>query len=110
MIWKENIFFQKMLIVADLASLRQYFLFQVSDGKISIDFLLPNGMFIPKTVDFDMPLDMLKQVYPKTNLCVIIGITHVFSCINICHPPRKLFEHEAVRPSVQTSSKGPCKC
>ena len=35
---------------------------QVSDGKITIDFLLPNGMFIPKTVDFDMPLDMLKQV------------------------------------------------
>lgn len=36
---------------------------QVSDdGKITIDFLLPNGMFVPKTVDFEMPLDMLKQV------------------------------------------------
>ena len=31
---------------------------------------------------------------------VNIGITHVFSCINICRVPRKLFEHEAVRPSV----------
>ena len=39
-----------------------------------------------------------------------IGITHVFSGINICQVPRKLFEHEAVRPSVQTSSKGPDKC
>ena len=39
-----------------------------------------------------------------------IGITHVFSCINICWVPRKLFEHEAVRPSVQTSPEGPGKC
>ena len=39
-----------------------------------------------------------------------IGITHVFSCINICRVPRKLFEHEAVRPSVQTSPEGPGKC
>ena len=37
----------------------------------------------------------------------IIGITHVFSCINICWVPRKLFEHKAVRPSVETSSEGP---
>ena len=36
-----------------------------------------------------------------------IGITHVFSCINICRVPRKLFEREAVRPSVQTSSEDP---
>ena len=40
----------------------------------------------------------------------IIGITHVFSCINICRVPRMLFEHEADRPSVQTSSEGPGKC
>ena len=26
-----------------------------------------------------------------------IGITHVFSCSNICRVPRKLFEHEVVR-------------
>ena len=39
-----------------------------------------------------------------------IGITHVFSCINICRVPRMLFEHEADRPSVQTSSEGPGKC
>ena len=29
---------------------------------------------------------------------VNIGITHVFSCINICQAPRKLFEHESIRP------------
>ena len=39
-----------------------------------------------------------------------IGITHVFSCINPCRIRRKLFEHEAVRTSVQTSSEGPGKC
>ena len=39
-----------------------------------------------------------------------IGITHVFPCINICRVPRMLFEHEADRPSVQTSSEGPGKC
>ena len=38
---------------------------------------------------------------------VNIGITHVFSCINICQVPRKLFEHEDVRPSVQTSPNDP---
>ena len=38
---------------------------------------------------------------------IMIGTTHVFSCINICRVPRKLLEHEAVRPSVQTSSEGP---
>ena len=32
-----------------------------------------------------------------------IWITHAFSCINICQVLRKLFEHEADRPSVQTS-------
>ena len=45
----------------------------------------------------------------KTNVHIVdaefilskaIWITHVFSCINICWVPRKLFEHEAVRPSV----------
>ena len=39
-----------------------------------------------------------------------IGITQVFSCINICRVPRTLFEHEAVRSSAQTSSEGPGKC
>ena len=39
-----------------------------------------------------------------------IGITHVFSCINICQVQRKLFEHEADRPSTQTSPEGPGKC
>ena len=39
-----------------------------------------------------------------------VGITHGFSCINICRVPRKLFEHKAARPSLQISSKGPGKC
>ena len=39
-----------------------------------------------------------------------IGITHGFSCINICRVPRKLFEHEVARPSVQISSEGLGKC
>ena len=43
---------------------------------------------------------------PRQNIETI----HVFSCINICRVPRKLFEHEAVRLSVQTSSEGPGKC
>ena len=42
--------------------------------------------------------------------CIIVGITNVFSCINICRVLRQLFEHEAVRPSFQTSSEGPGKC
>ena len=37
----------------------------------------------------------------------IIGITHVFSCINICRVPRMLFEHEADRPSVQHHPRDP---
>ena len=38
---------------------------------------------------------------------VNIGITHVFSCINICRVPRMLFEHEADRPSVQHHPRDP---
>ena len=36
-----------------------------------------------------------------------IGITHVFSCINICRVPRMLFEHEADRPSFQHHPRDP---
>ena len=39
--------------------------------------------------------------------CMIIGITHVFSCSNICRVPRMLFEHEADRPSVQHRPRDP---
>ena len=39
-----------------------------------------------------------------------IGITHLFSCINICQVLRKLFEHKANRPRVQTFPEGPGKC
>ena len=38
---------------------------------------------------------------------VVIGITHVFSCINICRVPRMLFEHEADKPSVQHHPRDP---
>ena len=38
-----------------------------------------------------------------------VGIMHVFSCICICGVPRKLFENEAIRPSVLTLSEGPVK-
>ena len=36
-----------------------------------------------------------------------IGITHVFSSINICRVPRMLFEHEADRPSVHNHPRDP---
>ena len=35
------------------------------------------------------------------------GITHVFSCINICRIPRMLFEHEVDRSSVQHHPRDP---
>ena len=41
---------------------------------------------------------------------IIIGITHVSSCINTCWVPRKLFEHEANRLSSQTCAEGGGKC
>ena len=47
--------------------------------------------------------------YTNKRLCKNIGITYVFSGINICRVPRELFEHGADRPSVQTSSEGPGK-
>ena len=40
------------------------------------------------------------------NKNVNIGITHVFSYINICRVPRMLFEHETDRPSVQHHPRG----
>ena len=36
-----------------------------------------------------------------------IGITHVFSCINICRNHRKLLEHEAVRRVFKYLPRGP---
>ena len=49
-------------------------------------------------------LEMISDLHGKMLLhpWSNIGITHVFSCINICRVPRKLFEYEVVRPSVQT--------
>ena len=40
-------------------------------------------------------------------MMMIIGITHVFSCINICRVPRMLFEHKADRQSVQHYPRDP---
>ena len=48
----------------------------------------------------------LMQVIIKRN----VGIIHVFACIKICRVSRKLFELEAARPRVQTSSKRPGEC
>ena len=47
---------------------------------------------------------ILVQIYRQS---ANIGITHVFSCINICRVPRMLFEHEADRPSVQHHPRDP---
>ena len=35
------------------------------------------------------------------------GVTHVFSCANICRVPRKLFEHKAVRPKFKYRLRDP---
>ena len=50
-------------------------------------------------------------VHAQLQNSVNIGITHVFSCINICWVPRKLFEHEAVRqrdPASVNAMKQTC--
>ena len=52
-------------------------------------------------------LTMGVNSYTNRYLCKNIGITHVFSCINICRVPRMLFEHEADRPSVQHHPRDP---
>ena len=44
---------------------------------------------------------MVRNVDVQDGFCNI-GITHVFSCVNICWVPRKLFEHEAVNAMKQT--------
>ena len=48
-----------------------------------------------------------EKLYKKDRCLINIGITHVFSCINICRVPRMLFEHEADRPSVQHHPRDP---
>ena len=53
-------------------------------------------------------MDIHAQV--RQHLYSNIGITHVFSCSNICRVPRMLLEHKAYRPSDQASSDGPGKC
>ena len=50
---------------------------------------------------------MYKTRQNSIDLSDNIGIIHVFSCINICRVPRKLFEHEADRPSVQHHPRDP---
>ena len=48
--------------------------------------------------------------YSCIDVYLYIGITHVFSCINICRASRMLFEHKANRLSDQTFLEGPGKC
>ena len=58
----------------------------------------------------DLPDNIRSSVCLLAEECVLyrnIGITHVFSCINICRIPRMLFEHEADRPSVQHHPRDP---
>ena len=71
-------------------SIQGYITFYGKNNELFQKYTGPGGFFDPDMVN--------------------IGITHVFSCINICLVTRKLIEHEAVRPSVQTSSEGPGKC
>ena len=47
------------------------------------------------------------QIHVNFSILSNIGITHVFSCINICRVPRMLFEHEADKPSVQHHPRDP---
>ena len=55
-----------------------------------------------------IPTQMLAARAPQAKMQLTnIGITHVFSCINICRAPRMLFEHEADRPSVQHHPRDP---
>ena len=49
----------------------------------------------------------LNKAYDVKIWMGIIGIIHVFSCINICRVPRMLFELEADRPSVQHHPRDP---
>ena len=90
-----------------------YFIYQCTGQIIPFQMMPPLRSFDDvdekergqkKTAD----LRAMTTLGPRT--LATLGITHVFSCINICRVPRKLFEHEAVRPSVQTSSEGPGKC
>ena len=62
-------------------------------GSVIVDSLL---LLVPLSVG----------VYVWSLFCNI-GITHVFSCINICRVPRMLFEHEADRHHPQHHPRDP---
>ena len=55
-------------------------------------------------------INTLAYMCINIGITINIGVTNVFSCINICRVPRKLFEHKANSLSVQTSPEGPGKC
>ena len=57
------------------------------------------------TITFKNELICLKN--KLLNTCDSVGITHVISCINICHVAMMLFEHEADRQSVQHHPRDP---
>ena len=79
-------------------------------------------VFLSKNINPSLVLAQPRKTHPfiterllmgrKESILTIcnIGIRHVFSCINICQFPMKLFEHKAVRPIIHTSPEGPGKC
>ena len=54
-----------------------------------------------------MQYDASDKEMDKKRSMLSIGITRVFSCINICRVPRMLLEHEADRPRVQLHPRDP---
>ena len=74
--------------------------------------LLPKNMFTDlimhielEGTDTESDLFSLKVMYVQSRMLLsvvlsILGIIHVFSCINICRGSRKLFEPEATRLRV----------
>ena len=55
-------------------------------------------------------LEVKFSIYLNRRVFAMLLPSHDFSCINICQVSRKMFKHEAVRPSVQISSEGSGKC
>ena len=79
--------------------------------KYNKRFVILNISFpVPKSiaeVKWNISSAKSKRKFKTMKQKQIIGITHVFSCINICRVPRMLFEHEADRPSVRHDPRDP---
>ena len=78
----------------------------------AIGFLSNNSPDSLENTKVPRQYSILGHYWPASEIHLNIGITHVFSYINICRVPMMLFEHEAAadRPSVQTTSEGSGKC